>query len=288
MWCTFSQTTQRLISSAEGQIFYVPIVHYHIASISLLTLNNQSQIGDCRTMSEIHIARKKLRRIFRTGSSFDAFCLAYFPDIKMKFGSGMNREEKENILLESIDASVVVERIETWIQVEHVDSNSEIGQSGNKDPNPSKTEHMRVGLIGSSLLMVTIVLIFFAIAPSIGYPIESSQSLRMMEIILPVFLGYLSTAMVLLISVRSSQSQKWEPIGNKKLLCVLVYGPVATFFLTVFCVILVYGISNGATETVGIGMPPNTMAFVLAIAVGLLSVSTNMLTYFLFPGIRNG
>lgn len=44
-----------------------------------------------------------LYQVLRTDSDLDAFLLDYFPDIKRRLGSGMTRDAKVNLLLESVD-----------------------------------------------------------------------------------------------------------------------------------------------------------------------------------------
>ena len=43
--------------------------------------------------------RAKLRELFRDPASFDAFCVDYYPDIAARFQQGMDRVERENLLL---------------------------------------------------------------------------------------------------------------------------------------------------------------------------------------------
>lgn len=62
--------------------------------------------------------RRALNKALPTGSVFDAFVLDYFPAIKRMFASGMDRTERTNILLESMDATVIVQRLEEYVSEE--------------------------------------------------------------------------------------------------------------------------------------------------------------------------
>jgi len=47
--------------------------------------------------------RRLLAELLRSASDFDAFCLDYFPAVHRQFGSGMDRTQKESLLLQHTD-----------------------------------------------------------------------------------------------------------------------------------------------------------------------------------------
>ncbi len=55
-----------------------------------------------RTKGVRQLNREQLKK-FKTDSEFEAFVLDYYPEIKGKFSSGMDRTSKANLLIESID-----------------------------------------------------------------------------------------------------------------------------------------------------------------------------------------
>lgn len=65
------------------------------------------------------LSRSELRRILQqylpTVDSFDAFCLDFFPEVKSAFSSGMNRIERTNLLLESIDCGKLQKTLEEFL-----------------------------------------------------------------------------------------------------------------------------------------------------------------------------
>lgn len=57
--------------------------------------------------------RKLIARKLRLDSDLDAFCLDYFPEIKRRFTLGMDRLQKESLLLECADTDELAERLRT-------------------------------------------------------------------------------------------------------------------------------------------------------------------------------
>lgn len=56
-------------------------------------------------------ARRALQKALPTISLFDAFVLDYFPTVKSMFSSGMDRTERTNLLLESIEVDVLLKNL---------------------------------------------------------------------------------------------------------------------------------------------------------------------------------
>lgn len=55
--------------------------------------------------------RAALQRHLPTDADFEGFCIDYFPDVQKRFSSGMNRLQKENLLLEMVEASIIHEHL---------------------------------------------------------------------------------------------------------------------------------------------------------------------------------
>lgn len=56
--------------------------------------------------------RKLIKKVLPTDPEFDAFCLDYFPSVKRLFPTGMDRLTKENFLLESVEPTAVLEKLQ--------------------------------------------------------------------------------------------------------------------------------------------------------------------------------
>ena len=119
--------------------------------------------------------------------------------------------------------------------------------------------------------------IFFLLAPALGYPLEQSESMRMLEIVLPVFLGYLGAATQFLFRSRSGARQA---AANRELLGILVRGPALLFGLVSAATLFVFGYAN---RVGGNGMTPDTLAAVITANLSLLAVTTNVIVANLFP-----
>ena len=52
-----------------------------------------------------HSLRRLMERHLRTDADLEHFCLSYYPEIQRNFASGMNRKQKQNLLLECADLS---------------------------------------------------------------------------------------------------------------------------------------------------------------------------------------
>jgi hypothetical protein len=135
------------------------------------------------------------------------------------------------------------------------------------------------------LFLCTAILVFFLLAPSIGYPLEFSQSMRILEIVLPVFLGYLGTAALFVF--RSSPTPEAAPPDNVvNLINVLVKGPIVVFGIVVGALVLAFGRLNSA-EGAG-GMSLDELAAGMSLVLGLLTVTTNVMVAYLFGGLPTG
>jgi len=58
--------------------------------------------------------RQQLDAQLRTDADFDAFCLDCFPTVYRRFGKGMERTEKVNLLLSLEEPSVVATQLRAW------------------------------------------------------------------------------------------------------------------------------------------------------------------------------
>jgi hypothetical protein len=137
-------------------------------------------------------------------------------------------------------------------------------------------------LIISSLIITAALLIFFIIAPTSGYPIRYDQAIRLLEIVLPVFLGYLGSAARFIFpansKTRSKENSDLHPLAN-----IMVRGPVIVFSLAAVSALTAFGLSNRRDAAPGTGMDIDTLAGILSLALGLLAVTTNVAFAYLFP-----
>jgi hypothetical protein len=146
-------------------------------------------------------------------------------------------------------------------------------------------EAARSWLIKISLFITGANFAFFLIAPAIGYPLTFEQSMRLQEINLPVFLGYLGSAAHFIF--RSSARTESNPsLRSNSLVALLVKGPVIIFGVATGSAIIAFGFTNRSGAQPGSGMSTDVLAAVLSAALGILAVTTSVAVSYLFSAER--
>lgn len=142
-----------------------------------------------------------------------------------------------------------------------------------------KIVQARKSVIIASLVIVGSNILFFFFAPSLGYPLEFNEAISILQIILPVFLGYLGTATQFMFQQPSSNT---PPINLSDLLPYLLWGPLVIFSLANIGAIISFGITNGTGASPGSGMTPFQLSLDITICLSLLAVTTNTIVSYLF------
>ena len=135
-------------------------------------------------------------------------------------------------------------------------------------------------LIYSSLFISGALFVFFIMAPPLGFPLTYEQAIRVLEIVLPVFLGYIGSASAYLFSADQAVGIVHE--DRRQFLAPLLVGPVAIFLLVVVTILVSFGISNRSAAPAGEGMSVDMLAGAISAALGFLAVSTNLIAGRLF------
>jgi hypothetical protein len=131
----------------------------------------------------------------------------------------------------------------------------------------------------ASLAIVGSQILFFPVAPAIGYPLEYDQAISVLQITLPVFLGYLGVATQF---VFRQPTPKPAVINLPELLPYLLWGPLAIFALASLAAIVAFGVTNGARATPGSGMTVPQLSGAVTVCLSLLTVTTNTIVSYLF------
>jgi hypothetical protein len=143
------------------------------------------------------------------------------------------------------------------------------------------TDAARNWIVAASLGITAVDFVFFLLAPALGFPLTFDQAVRLLEIVLPVFMGYLGSATHFLFRIPPADAPaEVHPPGG--LLGLLVRGPIIVFGLATFAAIFAFGFSNRSMATAGSGMSLDALAGSLSAALGLLSVTTNVAVSYLF------
>lgn len=141
----------------------------------------------------------------------------------------------------------------------------------------------RLWLISMSLGITGLVFVFFLVAPVTGYPLEWANSLRALEIVVPVFLGYLGTsAQFVFRNLAGAANHGISPRASNRFLGLLTIGPVVVFLIAVSALVVAFGVSNRPTAPPNSGMNVDQFAAGITAALGLLTVTTNVAVSYLF------
>ena len=144
-------------------------------------------------------------------------------------------------------------------------------------------DQARKWLIVSSIVITGGQLVFLLIAPVIGYPLTYPKNLDLLQIISPVFLGYLGAAAHFIFKSPAPQI----PVQNQYL-GILVRGPVIVYALAVTAALAAFGYSNRVGAPIGSGMSVDHLSTALALALGVLAATTGVLTSYLFAAPTHG
>jgi hypothetical protein len=135
-------------------------------------------------------------------------------------------------------------------------------------------------LIIANFAAVTICGAFFIVSPALGYPLLFEQSMRLLQIIIPPFLGYIGSMYIFYHSSNRLPKGKINP----KTLRRLVRLPFVAFVILSIAIIFSFGFSNRLEAKPGQGMDIDQCGWFFSVATGILSISTTMLMSYLFPG----
>jgi hypothetical protein len=143
-------------------------------------------------------------------------------------------------------------------------------------------DQARRWLIVASLGLTAATFLFLWTAPSFGYRLELRDSIRLMQIALPVFLGYLGAAAQYVFQGLSGQrnhgirSQARHPF-----LSLLIKGPILVFFIALVAMFVSFGRTNQPDSNAE-PIDVDQLALGLSAALGILTVTTNVAIAYLF------
>ena len=139
----------------------------------------------------------------------------------------------------------------------------------------------RKWIIATSLVATGLVFVFFLVAPPLGFPLEWDQAQRVIEILLPVFLGYLGTATHFLFHSNKPEVQPAVEFQNS-LLGLLIRGPIIVFAIACSAVLFAFGYANRSSASAGSGMSIDQLAWAFTAALGILAVTSSVAVSYLF------
>jgi hypothetical protein len=139
----------------------------------------------------------------------------------------------------------------------------------------------RAWLVKVSLLAVALIATFLILAPAVGYPLRFDQSLRLLESSVPTFLGLIGSAAIFLVQDQGPRDIAISP-AKRPLLGIVTRGPIVVFGVISVASFVGFSLSNRASAQSGSGMSVNDLAHALTFANGLLALTTNAISVWLF------
>lgn len=144
----------------------------------------------------------------------------------------------------------------------------------------------RLWIVKASLLFLGTSFIFFVIArPLFNFPMLFDEVIRILQIIFPVFVGYLGLGAAYLThsSGKVATQQSFEP-NSVALARLLLRGPVYLIAVCTAALISGFWISNLPSSKPGAGMSIDTFSWLLSLLMGLLAASSGLVVNQLFRG----
>jgi hypothetical protein len=142
-------------------------------------------------------------------------------------------------------------------------------------------EKARAWLIVSSLLITGVTVLFLFVAPVLGYPLRQEQALRIVQIVMPVFVGYLGSAAHFVFREREPDESEVR-LRTHRLAELLLKGPVIVWGGIMFAAIVAFGVSNRPGAPPGSGWSVDDLAAAVTGGLSLLAVTTNVAVAYLF------
>jgi hypothetical protein len=139
----------------------------------------------------------------------------------------------------------------------------------------------RTWLIRATLSVTAADLVFFLLAPRMGYPLPPDEAPRLLQIIVPVFTGYLGAAIHFLFGAAQPASVR-KGRGVPSQMRMVVQGPVALFSVWVVAALIAFGWSNRVAAPQDTGMSVDELASHMTAALALLTATTGIVVNYLF------
>jgi hypothetical protein len=144
----------------------------------------------------------------------------------------------------------------------------------------------RAWIIKASLAQLGASFAFFILArPIFGFPMVYEEVIRVLQIIFPVFVGYLGIA-----AAYVSQQPDAVPIDTNsaapKFSQLLLRGPIYLVGMCSIVLIASFWVSNLPSAKSGGGMSLDNFCWFLSLLMGLLAASSGLVVTRLFPANR--
>lgn len=140
-------------------------------------------------------------------------------------------------------------------------------------------DEARKWLILSSLIITGVQVVFLFAAPAFGFPLTYPKNLDLLQIVTPVFLGYLGSSAHFIFMAPPP-----TVIVNNQFLGFLVKGPIIIYACAMVAAFASFGYTNRQGAPIGGGMSVDNLATTMSISLGILAVTTGVIFSYLFTG----
>ncbi|MGB9367484.1 MAG: hypothetical protein WCE79_15865 [Xanthobacteraceae bacterium] len=138
---------------------------------------------------------------------------------------------------------------------------------------------------------MSVAVVFCAIVAFLSGPLwglrldyEKGQQIQLLQILLPTFLSYLGAA----VTYATVGSEFSEPIGERgRILRIITLAGVSFFLIGTILSTSVYYLSANGTLTYG-RLEFNQYAAILTMLIGILSVTTSIISTYIFAARKSG
>jgi hypothetical protein len=135
----------------------------------------------------------------------------------------------------------------------------------------------RKWLIVANLVVIGAQLVFLFLAPALGYPLQSPKNLELLQIITPVFVGYLGAAAHFVFKHPAPAIR-----AKNQYLGLLIKGPFIVYGLAAIAIFVNFGLSNRVDAQIGDGMSVETLTGSMTLCLAVLTGVTGVLNAYLF------
>lgn len=135
----------------------------------------------------------------------------------------------------------------------------------------------RKWIVLASLIATGAQAVFLIVAPVAGYPLEYPKNLSLLQIVMPVMLGYLGSAAHFIFIAPPPAVQ-----ANNDLLGLMVKGPIVIYCLVIIAAFAAFGYSNRQGVAIGSGMSVDSLNNAVSMSLGVLAATTGVIVSYLF------
>jgi hypothetical protein len=126
-------------------------------------------------------------------------------------------------------------------------------------------------MVATLLGLTAATIMFFLLAPALGYPLEFDQGWALAQISVPVFAGFLATATQFATVEHGGGDETAPP-----LLAWLIFGPATIYLFGAAAVLFVFWSTNRADAPLGGGMSTQLLSTILTALLGLVTITSNI------------